>query len=471
MFSLMGEEISEGPYLLKSTIRRYKEAYIHILRPAYRRSRCGYEHILDLEPVFEGSSLGVSRLQADNLDFPTEPQPDLGKDDGDLGLLPGPQERRFRTSPGAPAFDGLSHSFSDECNEPPLWSQTRFKLSRPSSPATFSPFLSRSSGNVWPASHLPHTPNVKDPLRHNNKNRRKSCEYCRFRKKRCSGHSTCFRCFRQGIGCVYMPDLIAKRMTDCLIENLHPSLGSRFSYPTVPISAAGSRVGQLPHIDPGYSFLTSSINPPETPLRRSGRGTKGAPEGTTNRQRRVQPGKVPTRSVAPNTDRYTPLALGDRPDSAVVSIGPAYVELAAHSSNALFGVAAGDVDFWNACLGFDVLDHSGVQSQEVFENSPTKQPPGYIEDDVRMHRLENCPKDIDFTREGATCILGFDIFSSTGGRSSLESFEGPSAPSTPSPPLVPLSSGSTTSTDIASASAEAWAVEDWIVWYDFTSFL
>jgi hypothetical protein len=369
----MEEAFPEGPYPPESTFRRRKEAYIHILRPARDMSGSGYEHILDLEPVLKGSSLEVSRFQADNLDSPTEPQPDLGKDDDDLGLLLGVQEHRSRTLHPPPTFDGLSHSPSDECNEPPSWSQIRFKLHRTSSPCPSSPLLSQSSGNILPVSHLPPASNVEDPLRHNDQKRRRSCEYCRFRKKKCSGHSTCTRCFRQGIDCVYMPDLIAKRMAECLS---HPSLGSCFSYPAGPISTAGSRFGKLPRGDPGHSCVTS-VNPPETLPLRSGRGTKGkkrAPNGSTKRQRRLQLAKVPTRPVAPNPDSCTPLS--DCPGSAVAGLGPASVELTLHPAGGSFGVAGKDVDFWNTdpgYLSFGVLDDS-VEPQE------TIRPPGFTED-------------------------------------------------------------------------------------------
>jgi len=77
-------------------------------------------------------------------------------------------------------------------------------------------------------------PDLEDLLRHDNdhrypnSNQRKSCECCRFRKKRCSSRNTCVQCFRIGIDCVYMPDLITK-VTNCFLEiaSQSPSLGTR----------------------------------------------------------------------------------------------------------------------------------------------------------------------------------------------------------------------------------------------------
>lgn len=458
----MEEAFPEGPYLLKSTFRRHKETYIHILRPARGMSENCYEHILDLEPVLKGSSLEVSRFQADNLDSPAEPQPDLRKDVDGLGLLFGLQEHRSRTLHPAPAFGGLPHSPSDECNGLPSWPQTRFKLHRSSSPCPSSPFFSQLGGNACTVRHLPPASNVEDPLRHNDQKRRRSCEYCRFRKKKCSGHSTCILCLRQAIDCVYMPDLIAKRMAECLS---HPSLGSRFSNPATSFSTTRSRFSKVHRRDPRNASLASPANPPETLRQRSGRVTTGqerAPNGSAKRQRRPRLGKVPTRSVVPNHDQYSHCA-----DSSVAGLGSEPVELALHLAGGLPDVAGRGVDFWNTepgCLSFGVLDHS-AEPQQLPENAPTTQPPGFAEDEVRISELEHY---LDATGEGATRIFGFDISPSTEVRLPLESSKGSFASLTAFPSLVPQSPRPPVPSDIAGDPAVVLAVDDWLAWYDLT---
>ena len=149
------------------------------------------------------------------------------------------------------------------------------------------------SSNALPLQVLSSPPSVKDPL---HQKRRKSCEYCRFRKRKCSGHDTCIQCFRLGIRCMYMPDLTATWMASCLLGNPHLSLGSCFSYFTVPISAAetGSCVGELHHSDTGYSCLTPSIlrnDPLKISNRPSVRGIKRkerVPSGPMKRLRYLQ---------------------------------------------------------------------------------------------------------------------------------------------------------------------------------------
>lgn len=435
----MEEVFPDGQYLLKSTFRRHKETFVHILRPARGVRENGYEHILDLNPVSKGSSLEVSRFQTDNLDSPMEPQPYLRKEDDDLDLLLGLQEHRSRTLHPAPPLDYLSHNPSGERNELPSWSQTRFRLHRSSPLSPFSPFLSQLNGNVWPTPRHPPASNVEDPLRYNDQKRRRSCEYCRSRKKKCSGHSTCIRCFRQGINCVYLPDLIAKRMAECLSR---PSLRSHFS--AASISTAGGRSGKF--------YCSDS-------------GKKRASSGSKKHQWRTR-----LAQAAPNLDRYT--SLSDCPGLADAGLGSTSVEFTLHLAGGSFGVAGRDVDSRNTdpgSLSFCVPDYS-AEPQEVTENVPETQPSGFAKDEAGATDLEHSPLDIDATAKKATLIFGIDIFPSTEAMSSLESFKSSSAPSTPFPSLVPQSPNSPVSIDtvIAGNPEGAWAVDDWLAWYDFT---
>lgn len=418
--------------LLESTFRRHKEAYVHILRPVHCVSRSGYENILDLESVSKG-------LSFEDLDF-----------------LLGSRERGSRTSSETPAFGDLSHGPSCESQGSPSWHQTRFKLDRP---PPFSPFPSQSSGNVWSASYLLPPQNVNDSLRYSNQKRRKSCEYCRFQKKKCSGHSACIRCFRIGIDCVYMPDLIAKRVADRLLDAPRSSLGSRSSYFAVSISVAGSCVSQLPHSDPGCSYATSSTlesGPPETPL---GRGTtrtrrkKRTTERAVKCQRKLRPAGVPTQSVTPNPDQYT--ALDGSPDFSTI-----------------FSLSARDVDFWSSgfsCVSSGVLDHSvasipkgrdAFQPQEVFVDTTATQPPGNTEDDTKMLWFETFPLDINPTGAGAARISDLDA---TG--LSVELYKNLSAPVIPSP------SSSVEPAEMTGDSVDSWTVDEWLAWYGPTLFL
>ena len=421
MLSLMEEGSPTGQHL-KCTFRRHKEANVHILRPTRHTSRSDCEHTLDLEPVLKGSSFE------------------------DLDLLLGPQEHGSGASHQAPAFDDLSQGSSGECNRPPSSCQNRFKLDRPPSP---SPFPSQSGGNVWPTSYLLPPPNVKDSLR---QKQRKSCEYCRFRKKRCSGHDTCIRCFRDSIGCVYMPDLIAKRTVDCLLETSHPSLGSRFSYPGL---AAGIPIGQPPHSDPRYSCATPSTldkNPAETPPRplvRSKKGKKRTPNGVAKRQKRLRPENASTQFVAPNRDQCIHLGV--------------------------FGTAAEDTDLWNTGVESVSLDHCETlvpkywdtsKLQEVFVDTPTIKPQGHA-DDTEILWLEISQLDTDPTGAEAIRLSGFDIPSAET-ESSVESLMDLSAPSASFPSIVLSSPGSTVITGATGDLAESWTADDWLAWCDST---
>ena len=466
----MEEGFSKDPHLLKSTFRRRQETtFIHVLRPAYRMNRSDYERILDLEPGLKGSPFGASGFQTDS---PTEPQPHLGKYGEDLDPLFGPQDRHSSASHKALAFDDPSRGSSGECNGSPSWCQTSFRLDTPS-PAGASPFPSRSSGNAWPASYLPPSPNEKGRPRRDDKKQRKSCEYCRFRKKRCSGHGTCVRCSRLGIGCVYMPDLIAKRMADCLQENTHPPLGSRFSYPTVSMSTTGSCVGKR---DPGYSCVTSILDSvlPEIPPQPTGRGRKIVPYIPTNRHKRLRPRKAPTQPLTPDPDGDTPLS--DCPDSVVAGLGSEYVEHVIHLADGVLGMAIRDMDSWYSGPRWASFDHNVVsvpeysdasKPQEDFAYTPTIQKPESTEDDARVPEHEASPLDIHPVIVKTSHIPGFDTFPFTETGTSAESFESLCAPSKSFSSIVSPSSGSTLSTTTVGDSTEPWTVDEWLAWYAF----
>lgn len=451
MFPLMEEGFPVEPHLLESAFRQHKEACNHILLPAHRMSRNGYEYILDLELVSKGSSFG-------DLDFSLGPH--------EHGSLSGLHQ--------VPAAGSHSRGVSGECNGSPSWCQTRFKLDRPSPPRSspFSPPFSPSSENACHTQYLHPSTDMKDSPR---QKRRKSCEYCRFRKKKCSGHVTCVRCSRVGIECVYLPDLIAKRMADCRLEIPHPSLGS-CSYPTAPMSAAGSSAGQVP--DPGYSCVASPTldnGPPDMALRlyeRRAKGKKRASNGTTKCKKGLRPGKASAQSLDPNPDQYT--LLGGCPDSAVADLGTAYVELAIH--------LADSVNFSNTrfqCVSFGVLDRcvmsapgcwNAFQPQEVLIDTARMQLPGHAEDGAQISEPEASPPGIDPTGVEATCVLGFDTFPSTEAGSFLELLGDLAVPSIFSPSVAPSPSGSALPTDVASDSSESWTADDWLVWYDSTLF-
>jgi len=480
----------------QSIYRRQRETNVLILKPAQRMSVNDYESVLDLGPLLKGPSFDVSRFQ-NVFDSPIEPQPDLRKGDEDSDSSLGDQEHSSRAPPRRPALDDLFSGSSSDGHGPPSWSQTRFKLNYP-----------------FPASDILSPLDLEGFSRHangrrcSNGNKRKSCEYCRFRKKKCSGHNTCNRCSRVGFDCVYMPDLIAKRMVDGLLETPPPSPETYLPYPASPSPGATSCVrfdaGQLSHGELAYSCVTSSSSfddcPVETPTQPSGRGMKrrkrvanGKP-GATKRQKSLR-AKDRTRPTVPNTNQSAPRSHG--PNPAAGDLGSIPVELAFYLAGGAFGMASRDVDFRNAVLqhvGFDVLDRETYvmaaprrwdisEPQAVFGDTTTTQP-GYTESDARMPQPtpptthgwfaqpDPSSLDMDITRAEVVPTSGFDIFPPLETGPPLEPFT-VSILSLFSPSVPPPSSGPAVLPDVASDHdpTEPWTMDDWLAWYDSTFFL
>lgn len=125
---------------------------------------------------------------------------------------------------------------------------------------------------------------------------------------------------RISIGCVYMPDLVAKRAADSLLKIASLEFTSHFPHHAFSSSGARSRVkvdtGQLSHRGPTYSRFTSSLgdSPVETPTQTSGRGMKGRKikstlnwkPGATKLQKRLRIRKDSTQSTNSNVDRSIP---------------------------------------------------------------------------------------------------------------------------------------------------------------------
>lgn len=503
-----------GPCLPQPICRRQRESNIHILRPTQRMSGNDYERVLDLGPFLQGTSFDVSRIQ-NGIDSPTEPRPDLRKGDEDFVSSLGDQEHGYGAPPRGPVLDDLSPGSSSDSHGPPPWSRTCFKLDYPF-PACASPlppfFPHPSRDNARPASDIPSPLDLEDFSRYasghgcSNDNQRKSCEYCRFRKKKCSGHIICNRCFRVGIECVYMPDLIAKRMVDGLLETPSLSPGTYLPYPAPPSPGATSSItfdgGQLPRGDLAYSCVASSSFddcPVETPTQPSGRGTKrrkraaNRKRGATKRQKSSRAELDRTRSTAPNIDQSASQSHGL--NSAAAGLGPIHVELAFYLAGGVFGMAPRDVDFRNAVprrVGFDVLDREThtipvpkrwdiVEPHEVFGDTATTQP-GYTENSVHIPQptpiathgwfAQPGPSlDVDLTKAEAVPTSGFDVFPLLETGPSLEPFT-VSILSLSPPSAPPPSSGPAVLPDVASDHdpTDSWTMDDWLAWYDSNFF-
>jgi hypothetical protein len=147
-------------------------------------------------------------------DSPTEPQPDLRKDDEGIDSLFENQGHDSRVPPRTPPSAGLSLVLLAIAMDLYLVSDSfQARSSFPGWRISLSPSFPHDHGSPWP-----------------NGNQRKFCEYCRFRKE-CSGYDTCFRYFRVGIDCVYISDPNEKRMADSLLDVPPP-----FAWITLPPS-------------------------------------------------------------------------------------------------------------------------------------------------------------------------------------------------------------------------------------------
>jgi hypothetical protein len=422
-----------GLHSLQSTCKRQKDVHIHILVPAHCMSLSNCEHVLDFEPSLKRSPFDTGRPQKGELNSTAEPQPDLKKsgEDTDLGHL----EYDARAQHQAPALDNLCPGSFGECTGPPSWCQTHFKLDRPSPPDAFplTPFLSHSTRN--------------------NFEQRKSCEFCRFRKKKCSGHSTCVRCSRAGIDCVYLPDLIAKRTTDRMLETrLLP--GSH-----LPTSVTGSCDGQF------------------------SRGTKRrkrAPNGSTKRQKRLRAETHPLDSSPSQS-----IPLGDDSASSPTGSGSLYVELAKCLAGSVLGTAAEDMDPMTngpQCVSLGVLDRRiyvlsvprswDASQPEVFGDTSTMRP-GYTKNDRNTTRLDESSMDVGATGAETSNSLGFDLFPFMESGLFLESSSNLPAQSTFYSSPVPPSPSSTVPLEKADDCdlTSSWTTDDWLEWYGSTSFL
>ena len=499
------------PHLLQSVYRRQKETNVHILRPAQHIN--GYEHVLDLGPFPKGSSFDISCFQ-NGLGSPAELQSHPRKNDKNLGILLG--DHGPRASHRTPALDVLSPGPSGDHHGPPPWSRTRFKLNRPL-PVCASPIppLFPHPGRNNARSDFPHPLDLKDALRHDNgrhpsnSNQRKSCEYCRFRKKKCSGHNICSRCSRIGIDCVYMPDLIAKRMADGLPEIPSPIPGSRFPLPSSPSSGASSctkfDIGQLSHRNSAHSCVASSSmddDPIEIPARATGRGTKRrSGKGIANRipraarrPGRLQAGKDPTQSMTLNVDQSIPR--GNSLNPAADDLESVCMELTHRSTGRVLGMAAENIDFRNAeprCVSFDAFDRNiyvmslpkrwdASEPQGVFDDSTATQSrytenishiPTSVATFGRFRQPEASSLDMGFTSADAVPTSGPDVFPLLETRQSLEPFTDLPIPSFSSPSAALPSSTPVMLPDSASGHSptESWTADDWLAWYDITFFL
>lgn len=494
-----------GPHLLQPTCRRQRQTNVHILRPTYRMNRNGYEHILDLGLSSKDPPFHAPRSRNNGFNSPAEPQLDLRRDGKDIGSLLRHQEHNSRTQSRTPPSDDLSPGSSSDDHGPPSWSRTHFKLDCPipAGSPPLPPFFRRSSrNNAQSASDYPSSLGLLDFLHHDNgsrwpnDNQRKSCEYCRFRKKKCSGHNTCILCFRIGVDCVYMPDLIAQRIAD---GSDAPSLspGSHFPYPTSSGSGAeGSmrfETSQPPYGDPTSSVLDD--DPMETPTQLSGRETKrrkraanGKP-GPTKRQKKSRARRDPTRSVASDIDQSTPRGNGPNPTAS--DLGSAYVELALNLAGRVFGMATMDMDSQETepqCVSFDVLDRTihvmsvpkrsdTTEPKDVFGDTPTTQQ-GYTEDNIHISQptsitmFEWVPQLVSLTAPGTggmetVSASKFDIFPLSVAGPSLEPLmDSPMSPSS-SPSIPPTLSDPPVLPDIANDHdpTVSWTADDWLAWY------
>ena len=509
-------QATEGLYLLKPTCGRQELMNVRVLRPAHPMSGRDYEHVLDLGPLLKRPPLGVRRFQENGFDFPTESQYDLRKDHEDMHILLGDQGRCSRAPPRAPPSDGLSPGSSSDGQGPPSWSRGHFRLdcSFPAGSSPHPPLHHHSSvDNARSAMDSPPPSGLPDLLRRDNTSRwpnhtqRKSCEYCRFRKKKCSGHATCARCFRIGIECVYMPDLIAKRMAGGVPEKPSPSPVSNFPYPTSSSSGAGSPMrsdtAQVSPRYPAYSCAAPSClddEPTETPTQPSGRGTKrrkratNGKSGAAKRQKKLRVVQGPTQPAAFSSDQFIPC--GDGPGPAAGDLGSAYVELALDLAGRVFGMAAGDTDSHNTeprCINFEVLDRKiyGIsvpkdwdtsKPQDVFDDTTTTQP-GHTKDGTHVlqpalattfgwaPQLEPSTLCVRVRGGGTVPTSGIDGCPLLGAWPSLEpltdsSVSSSSPPSATAPPSYPAGLP-----DIANGHGptESWTVDDWLAWYGSSS--
>ena len=448
-----------GPYL-QSTYSRQQETSIHILKPTLRKSGNSYEHILDLGLPLEGPPFEVPRFQ--NVSYsPTEPGPNLGKDGEDLNSPHGDQERDSSAALRTPVLDACSSGYN-RCG-PPSWSQTRFKLNRPAPSCVSTVSFPHPGKNAQFASDLPYPHDQGDLLRSRtgrrraNNSKRKSCEYCRFRKKKCSGHDVCIRCFRIGVHCVYMPDLVAKRAADCLLET--PSSTRTLYRSHRPYPNSGTRnleelsAGQLS----SYSCVVSSSSN-DVPMEASAQlSEKGAETRKSTRlQESLRAGNYLTQALV--FDGSQPILRNSGPNSAVGDLGSGCGGLVLGLTS---GVATGDAG--------SQFNNNDTTQPGHFENIHTSQPVSATT--LRWFPQSKTPSDVGLTGAKAVPVSEFDALPPLEIGLSLESYMDLSAPSS-SPSSAPLSSNLPMLSNFTQDHdlIQVWTVDEWLTWYDLTSF-
>lgn len=458
------------PYL-QSAYGRQQATNILILKPTLRKTGNHYEHILDF----------------------TIPGQNLGKDDEDLNSPLGGQKRGsclLRT----PALGTISScSSGDNRHGPPSWSQTRFRLDLP---VPFCPGRSVQFSSGFP---YPHDqggfPRSETGRRYARNNKRKSCEYCRLRKKKCSGNDVCIRCFRVGVHCVYMPDLVANRAADCLPGT---SSSIRTSYPS---PSPGTRnlkefnASQLSRMDSSVSCVVSpSLNnvPTEALAQLSEKARKST--GATNWKARATrhqesscAGNYLTQAMVFGGNQ--PILQNGGPNFLTGDRGSGYCGLSLGFTSGAFGAVTGDVDPQSTesqCVtpsAFDAETHTRTapnrhdisNPREVFYDNDTTQP-GHFEYDIHTPQpaptttLRPFPQpkeslDAGLTRAEAVLVSEVDVSPSLEKGLSLEPYTDLSS-STPPSSCLPILSGSTQDRDLM----RVWAVGERLAWYDSTPF-
>ena len=485
-----------GPHR-QPTRGRQQVTNVHILKPALRNSGNDYEHILDFGLPLEGPPSELPRFR-NGFNSAKELGQRVGKD---LNFPLGDKKHTSCTPPRTPALDTTSSWPSgDNLRGPPSWSQTRFKLDRPVPSCVPTVPFPHPGRNVQLASDFLHPHDQGDLLRSEtgrrraNNNMRKSCEYCRFRKKKCSGNDVCIRCFRVGVHCVYMPDLVAKRAADCLPGT---SSSTRTSCPS---PSSGTRnlkeleAGQLSRIHSSASCVVSSgMNdvPVETPAQPSEKARRRSMRATGH-QENLRAGNYLTQAMVLVGSQ--PMLQSGGPNLIAGDLGSGHCGLALGLTSGAFDVAAGDANPQSPepqCVTPSALDrkthtttvpkHQNISNpRDVFYDHDITQP-GHFEHDI--HTTQPTPtttrsfpqlkESLDAGPTGAEAapISEFNVLSPLETGLSLEPYMDLSAPS-PSPSSTLVSSSLPMLSDFVQDYdlMQAWMVDEWLTWYDYIPF-
>ena len=489
-FSSMGERSFASPTtslrLLQSTPRRQQDcdANIHVLRPIL--NRVYYERVLDFEQSSGEPPFDIPHFQKNKPGFSTVSRgDDLSNADGDSWSLLVHREDDAMAPHRTPPLNDPSSGFHGDSDGPQSWRQICFNLNHPNAYPSSTPFPRPSASAPDSMPSL----NVENFLKRDDwpgNEHRKSCEYCRFRKKKCSGHDTCIRCSRVGIDCVYMPDLVAKRVANCLLEHSRLLPASRLPLRSASNPGAGRCIDRHSQTGPERSPCLDG-NFPEFPAGPPGRGTKRRKraENGTAKRRKNPAGKDLTQSP-----RFAnqPNLLGDGADHIVAGFGSTRVELTPRAARATDSQNTG-----HGCVNVDALDRKACatlvpesrdtpQLQELYGDSPTIGQE-YTRNDAsipqltpvqpygRLPRSEISDLDMAFAGVEVVQVLGFDLFPPLETGSSLEPVMDPSVHPSSFPSISPSSLGSPLQTGVTVDldSGEVWTVDDWLTWYDFHS--